>query len=44
LGEAVPGVARRAKTGWRVSSDKLFLSAPMGLRVALTFKQISRIS
>jgi len=34
LGEAVPGVARRAKTGWHVSSNKLFLSAPMGLRVA----------
>ena len=34
LGEAVPGVARRAKTGWPVSSDKLFLSAPKGLRVA----------
>jgi hypothetical protein len=30
LGEVVPGVARRAKTGWHVSSDKFFLSAPIG--------------
>ena len=43
LGEGVPPEAL-AKGGWYVSSDKFFLSAPMGLRVALTFKQISRIS